>query len=191
MGLKNHKFHIIWEHLTKKVQKLNLKSKYEYRDFLDKNPQLNYPKAPDANGSQYRSVWKSWPEFLGSSLRNKRKGKRFRDFKEAREYAKSLNLKSSNEWADYTKRKNFPVDIPTAPYNSYKEKWISWSDWLGNTTIRERKYLNYQEAKDYIQSLDLKYKKDYLKLHKAGKLPGMPSTPERFYGKGGKRGLGI
>ena len=47
--------------------------------------------------------------------------KKFRDFESAREFARSLNLKRQKEWLEYCKSGNKPDDIPSAPWNTYKE----------------------------------------------------------------------
>ena len=61
----------------------------------------------------------------------------WRSYKDAKKFVHSLNLKSKNEWAEYTKSKNKPKDIPTAARTVYKkdEMWESWGDWLGTGTI--------------------------------------------------------
>ena len=74
----------------------------------------------------YTGDWKGMPDWLGTS------SQKFKPFKAARKYARSLNLKSSSEWNKFTKNPKFPKDIPRAPSHSYKDKgWINWSDWLG------------------------------------------------------------
>ena len=47
--------------------------------------------------------------------------KQFRDFKSAREFVRKLNLKGQKEWLDYCKSGNKPDDIPSSPWNVYKE----------------------------------------------------------------------
>ena len=66
-----------------------------------------------------------------------------RCFEEAREYARSLNLKSIQEWEKFRNGEDFergpcPGDVPVWPPHSYKEKgWVSWVDWLGLTFGRK------------------------------------------------------
>ena len=47
--------------------------------------------------------------------------KQFRDFESAREFVRSLGLKSQKEWMEYCKSGNKPDDIPAAPWSTYKE----------------------------------------------------------------------
>ena len=49
------------------------------------------------------------------------KDKAYRSFEEARDFVKSLGLKSTKEWEQYCKSGNKPDDIPTNPWNTYKE----------------------------------------------------------------------
>ena len=57
----------------------------------------------------------------------------WRQFDEAREFARSLKLRSKGEWEQYCKSGERPNDIPSNPSKTYKNNgWISWGDWLGN-----------------------------------------------------------
>ena len=47
--------------------------------------------------------------------------KEFRSFKNARAFVYALKLKNQREWIQYTKSGNKPDDIPTAPWDVYKE----------------------------------------------------------------------
>jgi hypothetical protein len=64
--------------------------------------------------------WKTWGHFLGTgSIASQLK--QYRSFKEAREFVRTLGLKGVKEWYDYCKSGEKPDDIPTAPWNVYKE----------------------------------------------------------------------
>jgi hypothetical protein len=45
----------------------------------------------------------------------------WRSFKEAREFARKLNLKNTTEWKEYCKSGSKPDDIPVNPWKVYKE----------------------------------------------------------------------
>ena len=72
-----------------------------------------------------------WPAFLGTKYR------KYKDFVSARKFARTLKLKSANEWDKYCKgeipgKKPKPDDIPVSAREFYKVKgWISMDDWLG------------------------------------------------------------
>ena len=95
----------------------------------------------------------------------------WRPFEEAREFARSLGLKGSNEWY----KSERPKDIPAAPYQVYDE-WVSWTDWLGN----ERR--PFAEAREFASSLGLKTAKEWQLWAGSGNKPrDIPSQPQRYY----------
>ena len=64
----------------------------------------------------------------------------WRPFEEAREFARSLNLKNEDEWEQYsTFGKDGilkPNDIPVNPNRIYKnDGWKGWTYWLGNEEL--------------------------------------------------------
>ena len=56
--------------------------------------------------------------------------KKWRTFKEARKFVRSLKLKGESEWSKYSKSGKRPDDIPGHPGRNYKE-WKGWGDFLG------------------------------------------------------------
>ena len=79
--------------------------------------------------------WKSWGDFLGYHIGHDarthsttKKG----SFTEARDYARSLGLKSQKEWKAWRKSGERPFDIPSSPDIVYKDKgWKNLGDSLG------------------------------------------------------------
>ncbi len=144
--------------------------------------------------------WKSYGDWLGTyiiaaSRRN------FKTFIEAREFARSLKLKSSDEWKRYCKgqlpgKETLPDDIPTNPNRTYKDQgWKGMGDWLGTGTVASKLkiFKPYKEAREYVRSLKLKNRYDWNmfckgQLPEKGCLPGdIPMNPNRTYkGKGWK-----
>ncbi len=47
--------------------------------------------------------------------------KQFRDFADALEFVRALNLNGQTEWGEYCKSGKKPDDIPATPWNVYKE----------------------------------------------------------------------
>ena len=47
--------------------------------------------------------------------------KQWRNFESAREFVRKLGFKNTYDWQEYCKSGNKPDDIPTAPWNVYKE----------------------------------------------------------------------
>ena len=157
------------------VRSLSIKSQAEFEKFTkSKKFPTNIPKDP--SGTYKNNGWIDWGDWLGSGfvIWSKRK---WRPFEEAREYAKSLNLKSWKDWSNHTRGINFPKDIPKQPRIKYlDEGWISVGDWLGTGRIADHKknYIDYNEAKKFARTLNLKSStewKEYIKTHKLNNIP--------------------
>ena len=75
---------------------------------------------PSSPKNSYKKDFKGCGDFLGSgTIANQ--DKVFRPYKEAREFVQALNLKNYGEWEKYCKSGDKPDDIPSAPWNTYKE----------------------------------------------------------------------
>ena len=60
----------------------------------------------------------------------------WKPFEEAREFARSLKLRSVSEWQQYAKTDERPNDIPSTPGRTYKnDGWNGYGDWLGNEEL--------------------------------------------------------
>ena len=101
------------------VRKLNLKSGTYWSEYCKSgNKPNNIPRNPDQT---YKNKgWTTWGDFLGTGIVASQL-KQYRSFKEAREFVRSLGLKGIMDWYAYCKSGNKPDDIPTAPWNVYKE----------------------------------------------------------------------
>jgi superfamily II DNA or RNA helicase len=169
------------------VRGLKLKSSDDWKEYCQgmSNVQpirpLDIPSNP--NRSYVNSGWKDWGDWLGTG-RIANYNKVYLNFEEARNFARSLGLKSGNEWIDYcTMGKpglpSKPESIPASVEASYADKgWISWGDWLGTGRIANYKkvYLNFEEARNFAQSLGLKSGKEWNKYCK-GEIPTLPAKP--------------
>jgi hypothetical protein len=101
------------------VKNLKLKNYVEWKKYCKSNNLPNsIPRAPD---QLYKNKgWTDWGDFLGTGTISSHKTE-FRPFKEAKEFAQKLKLKNAREWAEYAKSGNKPDDIPSAPWDVYKE----------------------------------------------------------------------
>ncbi|OOZ55607.1 hypothetical protein BOW42_09565 [Solemya velum gill symbiont] len=165
------------------VRGLNLKSNNEWLTYT-KSGKLpsDIPTVPERT---YKDKgWVNWGDWLGTGniapwLRQ------YRSFKEARAFARGLNLKNGKEWNDFTQSDEFPSDIPIVPYSAYKDKgWVSWGDWLGTDFIASslREYRSFEEARAFARSLNLKGNSNWRVFTKSGKLPSdVPSVPDNVY----------
>jgi hypothetical protein len=75
------------------------------------------------------------------------------------------NLKSAGEWNTYCKSGKKPQDIPFNPNKVYRQKWISWGDWLGTGRIANanKTFKSFEDAREFVHSLGLKNQKGWIK----------------------------
>jgi hypothetical protein len=90
-------------------------------DDIPSNPSLNYAKAGWAGFGDWLGTGRTRVPVIGRS-----------SFKDARSYARRLNLKSSTEWFEYARSGKKPANVPASPQQVYAiDGWSGWGDWLG------------------------------------------------------------
>ena len=175
--------------VRKFVLTLNLKSNPEWRKYCQSgNKPNNIPTNPE---KIYKKEWKNWGYFLGTGTIAP-KDKQFRSFKDARKFVQKLKLKNYKEWQEYCQSGNKPNNIPKTPHSTYKKEWKGSGDWVGTGTIapKDRQFRSFEEARKFVQKLNLKSNTEWKKYYKSGNKPDdIPSAPERTYKKEWK-GLG-
>src|ERR1035437_5965268 len=170
--------YLSFEDAKKFIHTLNFKKRKEWEVYRKSNkiPQ-NIPTNPQTIYNN--KGWINISDWLGKGFVIKK----FRNFQKARKFVHSLNLKTQNEWIQFCKAGEKPIDIPTNPNNTYKLiGWINMGDWLGTGNIHAkfRKYLSYQDAKNFIQSLNLKSGNEWRIYTKSGMKPiDIPADPTR------------
>lgn len=93
--------------------------------------------------------WVSWPDWLGRPPTRASGRELVRPFSEAREFTRSLDLKSDDEWRAWAKT-NRPDDIPYSPDARYRDEgWIGWGDFLGY-----RNRWTHREISQFLDSLE-------------------------------------
>jgi len=119
--------------------------------------------------------------------------KEYRNFKDAKTFVHSLNLKSQKEWSMYCKSGNKPDNIPADPRTHYKNKgWKNSGDWLGTGTIASYniKFKSFASARKFAHSLNLKSYDQWIGYTKSGNKPDdLPAYPMRTYRKKGWNGM--
>lgn len=92
------------------------------------------PSTPDI---VYKDDWINYSDWLDTThLRKKQTELMWRSFEEARDYVRSLNLETYDNWKMYINDEMVhlepkPVDIPNSPYFVYKDLgWKCWNDFL-------------------------------------------------------------
>jgi superfamily II DNA or RNA helicase len=189
------------------ARSLNLNSETEWRAFSRKRlpNKGNLPADIPANPSQtYRNKgWLGWGDWLGTNRIASQKIK-YRDFIEARLFARSLQLKKGTEWrllcaGLLPEKGKLPVDIPANPYQTYSGKgWVGMGDWLGTYAVanHQRIYRPFKEAREFARGLKLKSSSEWASFCKGdfpakGTLPSdIPVSAVNVYSKNGWAGWG-
>jgi very-short-patch-repair endonuclease len=173
------------------LNKFNIKSSFQFytmvregsfNNLLNKRP-YEYFRV------KKRNDWVSWEDFLSFSIDFEKENK-YLKFNEAKDYVRKLGINSQKEWILWCKGRDLSVlKIPTNPNVIYKNSgWISFSDWIGNTSyksVKNIKYLRYLECKDYIKLNfpEIKNRVVWTGFDKS-KLPiFVPKRPDYFYKK--------
>ena len=135
-----------YEEAKKYAQTLNLKNKKEWELHTRSK---KFPKdIPTVPYSAYYNQWTSLAEFLGNTKKN---------YEDAKSFIKRFKIKNQKEWFKFTKKKNFPNDIPKGPATFYEE-WKGWADFLSKKT---KTYKTFLETKKYAQSLKIRDRKEW------------------------------
>jgi hypothetical protein len=123
---------------------------------------LDVPSNPD---DVYDAAWKGWADWLGPRALEastalppkKHQVSPWRTFTEARRFARSLGLRSGQEWDDFCAGRLFttvgtrPSDVPASPHNVYEdEAWAGHVDWLGF------EWLSWADARRFAWTLGLR-----------------------------------
>jgi superfamily II DNA/RNA helicase len=108
----------------KYVRALKLKSYADWGRFCKsgKKP-IDIPYHPERH---YKKEWKGFEDFIGVKYKAD-----FLSYKEAKDFAKKLNL-NSRGWREFVASGKKPKEIPSNPDKTYKNKgWKDWADFLG------------------------------------------------------------
>jgi len=192
-----------FEDARKFARSLNFKSSTEWKKYRKgkleskgKKPD-DIPTTPDV--SYKNKGWKGWGDFLGTGNIAYSKIKRY-SFEEARDFARTLNLKTRKEWECYYrgdllgKKEMLPHAIPKNPNAGYRDKgWKGWGDFLGtgNVAAINKAYRSFSEARKFVRSLKLKGLNEW-KRYSKGELSDkrkrpkdIPASPNSIYKRKG------
>jgi hypothetical protein len=151
------------------------------------------PTAP--LGTYADKGWIGMGDWLGTGrIANHHHQHKYRPFKKARAFVRSLKLNSGAEWKLYCKSGKRPNDVPGNPGKIYIDAgWISMGDWLGTGRIADqlRKYRPFKKARAFAQSLKLNSKAKWKLYCESGKKPNdIPNAPPWVYAEEGWKGFG-
>lgn len=154
------------------VQQLELKNQREWQAYcvgkLSRNPKKPADIPSNAPIAYKDKGWTTWGNWLGTYYIYQG-SRKYQPFEKAREYARSLGIKSGKEWSMFCKGKllgkgNKPDDIPTQPQKVYKnDGWKGMGDWLGTFAIAKfkRRYRPFNNARKFAHNLRLSSRKEW------------------------------
>ena len=113
----------------------------------------NFPRKPDEYFKK-KDVWQGWTDFFGKPDGIKRRA--YLTVIEASSYCKKVGIKNSIEYRNWKSR---PGNLPARPDQYYKDNWVSWASFLGETyELPEKKVaskLNKNEVRIIKHQLEL------------------------------------
>ncbi|MCU0728103.1 MAG: hypothetical protein MUE73_20335 [Planctomycetes bacterium] len=142
------------------------------------------PEIPARPDRAYARAWQGWADWLGLA-RSTGQRRRWRPFPEAREFARSLNLRSVIEWQAYVhgERPDLPprpADIPRSPRGAYAlSGFTGMPDWLGRPWTAARTWPPFEEVRAFARSLRLPSERGW-RRYIAGECPDLPPLPSNY-----------
>ena len=189
------------------VRNLKLKNRGEWRAYsTGMLPNLGFlPSDISANPNYTYSTqgWIGMGDWLGTGSIAPRL-KAYRCFLDARDFARSLKLRSRSEWNSFCSGEMpelglLAPDIPKCPEKTYSTNgWNGIGDWLGTGRVSNslRKFRSFEYARAYVQKLQLCSQTEWKlfcrgEILSKGILPlDIPSTPNMIYHQKGWQGYG-
>lgn len=177
-NIKN-KVYSSYEDAKKIVSNIGLKSVVEYIQWWKNERPQNIPRKPE---KVYLTDWTCWGDFLGCEtvIGN---AKNYVSYIEAKTRIQGMGFKKATEFKEWVKKERV-VDIPSAPNAFYKDEWVSWPIFLGNSNVHKwdkNNLLPFKELKDIVRSNHITSVKEYMEWYKNTKIKGVPSQPQKQY----------
>jgi superfamily II DNA or RNA helicase len=169
------------------VHQLQLKNRQEWAEWVKSEARPD--DIPVSPNQVYKDTgWDGVGDWLGTGV-IANKNRNYRSFEEARAFVHQLQLKNQKEWRDWAKSEMRPDDIPVIPESLYKNKgWSGWGDWLGTGVIanQNRNYRSFEEARAFVQQLQLRNQKEWRDWAKKEEKPyDIPASPAKKYANEG------
>jgi hypothetical protein len=108
--------------------------------------------------------------------------KTFMPYQEARALMRKEGIDCWDKWKAYAKSDKRPLNLPLEPKYVYRDEWLSWSDWVGDKIGWNGKWRPYEQAREYINSLQLQGQDEFRRWIADGHCPhDIPSNPHTVY----------
>lgn len=143
-------------------------NKTKFLDFYSKNKNLKIPSNP----IKYYNL-ESWKSLFNSNCL-------YLNYIDALKIVNGYNLKGQKYWYIMCKENLIPKNIPKTPNKFYKE-WTSWNDWLGHNITTHKKFLSYENAKNFIKNLNFSSLQEYYDYLILNKIDFLPLNPIIYY----------
>ena len=147
-----------------RVQAAGVQTLKEYKEW-----QRQHPDMPSRPYKAYKNLWESWLVFLGKEPKVE-----FVDYSTARERVQAAGIRTSTEYKEWQRQH---PDMPSDPYQTYKNLWESWLVFLGKEPTVE--FVDYETARERVQAAKIRTATEYIDWQKQH--PDMPSNPNRIY----------
>jgi len=157
---------------------------------------------PASAHTAYKDKWQGYGDWTGTG---RTRYSNFLPFKEARKFARSLDIFTQASWKKFVKSDDRPTNIPAHPDDTYKKEWQGWKNWLRNSDDSftehlvdvdteigdhldkainelESNVLPFEKAREYVRKLGLKGQKEWFAYAKTNERPSnIPSSPYNVY----------
>jgi hypothetical protein len=139
---------------------------------------------------------------LQLDLWSSKEGSAWEEYKVAREYVRSLNLKNRAEWEGHVRGGHLrDTRIPGEPEKVYRNRgWVDWNDWLGNKEIvksdeprgislfdspmegmrsdrEDTEWMNFHDSRRLVREYGFEYEQEW-ELFIRGKFPDRKPLPD-------------
>ena len=111
---ERHDLFVSYEDAKKMLRTLQIKTAESYRDLVSSG--LTGDSLPTNPNVSYKDDWESWTKFLAP---------KYVSYEEAQKILKLNGITSRTQFQE-----NRPDSIPSAPFTYYKDKWVSWPEFL-------------------------------------------------------------
>ncbi len=138
------KVFVSYDECRKLAKNLNINTSMEwYRLKKEKKNSCEYPYKPNVI---YKNAWIDWKTFLDNN---------YLSYNEAKKFVCELSLNSESDWREYRISGNKPYNIPSNPYDFYKNKgWKGFHDFLGYDKKESKGEL---KIKKFLEKNNIKY----------------------------------